>query len=128
MTKTYEMANLTRSESGQPFDIWIDSAGKDRKTKHNEPRIKATNNGVSVIAGFKNGQYSNFQTAKDKLKKFGKTKELQEYIIKIKPLLELHWEGKITDSEFLLTASFVRRGYDVLEAVDKAIEVIRSSN
>ena len=124
MIKSYEMANLTRKDSGQPFDIWVDSMGKQRNTKHNEPRLKATNNGVTIIAGFKNGDYSNFQTSKDKIRQFGKNKELKEYVIKIKPLLELHWNNKITDSEFLLTANFVKQGYNVLKAVDKAIEVL----
>ena len=128
MYKTYEMANLTRTESGQPFDIWVDSAGKLRNAKHNEPRVKALNNGVSVIAGFKNGEYSNFQTPKDILKKFGKTKEVKSYIVKIKPLLELHWENKITDTEFLVTARFVKQGYDVLDAVDKTIALFNKEN
>ena len=123
MFKTYEMANLTRQNSGEPFDIWIDSASKNRNTKHNEPRLKASNNGVTIIAGFKNGNYSNFQTPKDKIKQFGKNKELKEYMIKIKPLLELHWEGKVDDLTFLNAASFVKKGYDILVAVDKAIEL-----
>lgn len=125
MYEIFEMAKLTREESGEPFDIWIDSAGKERNTKHNEPRIKAFNNGVTVIAGFKNGEYSNFQTAKDKLKRFGESSRLKKYVIKIRPILELHWENKITDTEFLVTARFVKQGYDVLTAVDKAIELWR---
>lgn len=124
----FEMANLSREDSGQPFDIWVDSMGKKRNTKHNEIRLKAANNGVTIVAGFENGEYSNFQTAKNKICKFGKNKELKSYIIKIKPLLELHWENKITDSEFLLTANFVKQGYDVLEAVDKAISVLEHNN
>lgn len=125
MYKTYEMANLTRENSGEPFDIWVDSAGKFRNAKHNEPRVKASNNGVTIIAGFKNGEYSNFQTAKDKIKQFGKNNELRKYLIKIKPLLELHWENKVDDQTFLNAASFVKQGYDVLTAVDKAIEMWR---
>lgn len=123
MIRSYEMANLTRQKSGQPFDIWIDSAGQHGVNKHNEPRIKATNNGVTVIAGFKNNKYSNFQTAKDKLRQFGKTKELEEYVIKMKPVIELHWEGKIDDGDFINIAVFVKKGYSVLDAVDKAIEM-----
>lgn len=122
MIKAYEMANLTRKESGQSFDIWIDSAGKQRNTKHNEPRLKATNNDVTIIAGFKNGEYSNFQTAKDKIRQFGKNKELKDYITKIKPLLELHWENQITDREFLNIAVLIRDGYDVLDAVDEYVK------
>lgn len=125
MFEIFEMANLTRQESGQPFDIWVDSSGEGRKSGHNNIRIKAKNNGETVIAGFNNnGEYTNFQTSKDVLKRFGKAKELKEYVIKIKPLLELHWEGKITDTEFLLTAKFIKRGYDVLDAVDKATELL----
>ena len=125
MYKAYEMANLTRKNSGEPFDIWVDSAGKIRNAKHNEPRVKASNNGVTIVAGFKNGEYSNFQTAKDKIKQFGKNNELRNYLIKIKPLLELHWENKVDDQTFLNAASFVKRGYDVLDAIDKAIEMWR---
>lgn len=43
--------------------------------------------------------------------------------MKIKVLLELHWEGKLDDQTFLNAASFVKKGYDVLDAVDKAIEM-----
>lgn len=63
------MAKLTRQKSGQPFDIWIDSLGQERNTKYNSPCIKATNNNIEVIAGFKDGEYTNFQTNKDKLQK-----------------------------------------------------------
>lgn len=79
MKQVFEMANLTREESGQPFDLWIDSAaGKARNTKHNEPRVKASNNGVRILAGFKNGEYTNFNTSKDKIRKFGKNTELKK--------------------------------------------------
>lgn len=123
MEQIYEMANLTRRNSGQPFDIWVDSSGDNRNTKHNNIRIKAKNNGVEVIAGFENGEYTNFQTPKDKLQKFGEATALKKYIIKIRPLLELHWENKIDDSTFLNAAIFVKKGYDVLDAVDKAISM-----
>ena len=48
----YEMANLTRNNSGEPFDICVDSAGRTRSVKHNEPRVKVSNNGVTIVAGF----------------------------------------------------------------------------
>lgn len=124
MFEIYEMAKLTKQKSGQSFDIWIDSAGAERNTKHNEPRVKATNNGVTVIAGFKNGEYSNFQTSSHILKKFGEEKALKDYIIKMRPVIELHWEGKIDDGDFINIAKFVSKGYGVLDAVDKAIEML----
>ena len=36
----YEMANVSKQDTGLPYDIWIDSLGKDRKIEHNPPRIK----------------------------------------------------------------------------------------
>lgn len=119
----FEMAKVTRQKSGQPFDIWIDSLGQERNTKHNNPRIKAINNNVEVIAGFDNGEYTNFQTPKDKLQKFGEATALKKYVIKMKPVIELHWEGKIDDGDFINIAKFVAQGYDVLDAVDKAIKM-----
>lgn len=118
----FEMAKVTRQKSGQPFDIWIDSLGQERNTKHNNPRIKAINN-VEVIAGFDNGEYTNFQTPKDKLQKFGEATALKKYVIKMKPVIELYWEGKIDDGDFINIAKFVAQGYDVLDAVDKAIKM-----
>lgn len=123
MEQVYEMAKVTRQKSGQPFDIWIDSLGKERNAKHNNPRIKAINNGVTVIAGFKNGEYTNFQTPKDELQKFGEAAALKKYIIKMQPVIELHWEGKIDDGDFINIAKFVAQGYAVLDAVDKAIKM-----
>lgn len=38
--RLYEMANLSKIDSGLPNDIWIDSQGKDRVTGHSTPRIK----------------------------------------------------------------------------------------
>lgn len=119
----FEMAKVTRQKSGQPFDIWIDSLEQERNTKHNNPRIKAINNNVEVIAGFDNGEYTNFQTPKDKLQKFGEAAALKKYVIKMKPVIELHWEGKIDDGDFINIAKFVAQGYDVLNAVDKAIKM-----
>lgn len=119
----FEMAKVTRQKSGQPFDIWIDSLGQERNTKHSNPRIKAINNNVEVIAGFDNGEYTNFQTSKDKLQKFGEATALKKYVIKMKPVIELHWEGKIDDGDFINIAKFVAQGYDVLDAVDKAIKM-----
>lgn len=119
----FEMAKVTRQKSGQPFDIWIDSLGQERNTKHNNPRIKAINNNVEVIAGFDNGEYTNFQTPKGKLQKFGEAIALKKYVIKMKPVIELHWEGKIDDGDFINIAKFVAQGYDVLDAVDKAIKM-----
>lgn len=125
MKPLYEMANLPRQKSGQPFDIWVDSIGKDRKVGHNEIRLKASNNGVTIIAGFKDGKFSNFQTPEYKITKFGKNRELKEYLITIKPLLTLHWNKEIDDLTFLLAAHIISKGCDVQTAIEKAINFLR---
>lgn len=38
----FEMANLRKQESGLPYDIWLDSAGYRRNTRHNVMRIKVS--------------------------------------------------------------------------------------
>lgn len=125
MKPLYEMANLPRQESGQPFDIWVDSAGSARNTTHNEFRVKAFNNGATIVAGFKNGVYSNFNTPIQEIRKFGKNRELKNYLCKIKPLLDLHWENKITDGVFILSANLISKGCDVRTAIEKAINFLR---
>lgn len=36
----FEMARLQKDESGLPYDVWIDSSGKDGTARQNIPRIK----------------------------------------------------------------------------------------
>lgn len=38
----FEIANLRKQESGLPYDIWLDSAGYRRNTRHNVMRIKVS--------------------------------------------------------------------------------------
>ena len=37
---TFEMANVSKTDTNLPYNIWIDSVGKDRNIPHNIPRIK----------------------------------------------------------------------------------------
>lgn len=43
-----EMANVKSTDTGLPYDIWIDSLGKDRDVEHNIPRIKVNVNGKYI--------------------------------------------------------------------------------
>ena len=36
----FEMANVSKKDTKLPYDIWIDSKGKNRNTKQNYPRLK----------------------------------------------------------------------------------------
>ena len=87
-----KMTRLSARESGLPFDIWV------------YIRFKASCHGVTVTAGFLRGVYTTFQTSTTDLKKFGWENELEAYAMRIKSLLELHWDEKIDDWAFLYVA------------------------
>ena len=36
----YEIANIKKSRTGLPYDIWVDSVGSSRNIQHNSPRLK----------------------------------------------------------------------------------------
>lgn len=44
----YEMANVSKEDTGLPYDLWIDSIGVDRKGKHSSPRLKVQVNGKLI--------------------------------------------------------------------------------
>ena len=99
-----KMTRLSARESGLPFDIWVYGAAAPIKTKRNGIRFKASCHGVTVTAGFLRGVYTTFQTSTTDLKKFGWENELEAYAMRIKSLLELHWDEKIDDWAFLYVA------------------------
>ena len=47
------MANVSKDDTDLPYDLWIDSDGKNRKAGHNSPRLKVDVDGdiipVSII-------------------------------------------------------------------------------
>lgn len=36
----FEMAALSRKRTNLPYELWLDSVGKDRNVPHNTPRLK----------------------------------------------------------------------------------------
>lgn len=125
MIKAYEMARIHKEQINMPFELWIDSYGELRKTKHNNLRIKAYNNDVWVTVGFDSkGDFTTFKTTKDTIKKFGEISKLEKYIIYIQPLLELHWEGKIFDNELINILEYINKNIKIplIENIDNALE------
>jgi len=116
----YAMANISTQETGQSFILWIDSVGKNRKAKHGEIRVKAEYGNIEVEVGFKNGEYTTFQTSQEALNQFRKASDLKRYLIKMYSALLLHWNREISDTEFGAIAKYVKRG----KTVDEAIQMI----
>ena len=94
----YEMASVSKEDTGLPYKLWLDSAGTNRNTKHNEIRIKVEVDGdrIPVIVDKENPYIS---------KSVGKTipnfKEIQEYIVKYYDVFVKHWNGELTDRQAL---------------------------
>ncbi len=92
---TFEMANVAKTDTNLPYNIWIDSVGKDRNIPHNIPRIKINVDGdmipVSIDTNPKiliNKNINNFS-------------EIKNWIIKYYDILMQHWNKELTDKETL---------------------------
>ena len=75
----FEMASLYREDTGLKFTLWIDDAGKRRKIKHNEPRLKVedpddSDNFVSISISM------NPEVLAGEFKKKQKLKDVFEFI------------------------------------------------
>lgn len=44
----FDMANVSKKDTKLPYDIWIDSEGKNRNTKQNCPRLIVDYNGDRI--------------------------------------------------------------------------------
>jgi len=90
----YEMASLQPSDTNTSLTIWIDEVGKDRKGKHNLPRLKVVYNGKylpvlidakpKVLEGDIPSKYFN---------------KISEWIILNLDLLLKHWNQELTTME-----------------------------
>ena len=91
----YEMANLLKNESGLPYDIWLDSAGKDRKVPHNIPRIKIKigEEMIPVIL------YS-MDDIRAK-KEFRRSGEVIQWVKNNYDIIMRHWNKEISDRQAL---------------------------
>lgn len=90
----FEMATLDKQESGLPYDVWLDSSGKDRLVRHNSPRIKIHVDGqfIPVIIG-KDGIRA--------LKHFPKEKEILDWVADKQDVIIKHWNRVLTDRQAL---------------------------
>lgn len=93
-----EMANAVKEDTGLPYDIWLDSRGKERNISHNLPRIKVDVDGnlIPVIISDDPRIPDNI-----KIKTFRKFNEVRKFIIQNKDVLLKHWNKELTDREVL---------------------------
>lgn len=95
----YEMANILARDTGLPYNMWVDSAGKRRKTKHNVPRIK-----VEFSSGNQCGVLLTTPLSLDKKVKFPKGVSLREvfkFIDDHRDAFLIHFDNRWSDMALL---------------------------
>ena len=91
----FEMANVSKKDTKLPYDIWIDSEGKNRNTKPNNPRLIVDCNGDRIpVSVSVNPEI----LVKKRIPEFSKVKS---WIKKYSIVLLQHWNKEITDKEAL---------------------------
>lgn len=98
----FEMANLHKEETGLPYNIWLDSQGIDRQTKHNLPRLKVDVDGDKIPEISVSIDTQNPQALQNEYQGFRFEKEIFDWIIKNYEVLIAHWDHKITDRKALI--------------------------
>ncbi|MCR4661401.1 MAG: hypothetical protein K5765_05280 [Clostridia bacterium] len=95
----YDMANLTSSENGTSYDIWIDNGGRSRNVPHNSPRIKFNLDGELIPVSI---DRSNPQILINIDKKYiNNLDKIKQFVIKNYDVLMKHHNGEISDKEAL---------------------------
>ena len=89
-----EMANVLKRDTGLPCDIWLDSQGFARPSKHNLPRLKVMVNGNWIPVSI--DEFRPEVLVGIRIPKFRK---IANWIKEKYPILIRHWNGIITDEE-----------------------------
>ena len=89
-----EMANISKEITGLPYDIWIDSAGEERKTSHSKPRLKVGEKLIPVSIEKEPEVFGN--KTKDDIPKF---RLLVKWIRNNLETLLKHWRQEIGDRQ-----------------------------
>ena len=90
-----EMANVSKSDTGLHYDIWIDSVGSDRKGQHHIPRVKVKV-GESMIP-ISISEDPRILAGED----FVRSGEILRWVAKYHEVLLKHWNKELTDREAL---------------------------
>ena len=91
----FEMANVSKKDTKLPYDLWIDSEGKNGNTKQNYPRLIVDYNGDRIPVSISDDPKI---LVKKEIPKFPKIKF---WIRKYSKVLLQHWNKEITDREAL---------------------------
>ena len=93
--ESFEMANVSKKDTKLPYDIWINSEGKNSNTEPGFPRLKVDCNGERIpVSISENPEILEKRT----ISEFPK---VSSWIKKYLAVLLQHWNKEITDREAL---------------------------
>lgn len=91
----FEMANVSKKDTKLPYDIWIDSEGKNRHTEPNYPQLKVDCNGDKIPVSISENPEILVR------KRIPEFQKVRFWIKKYLSVLLQHWNKEITDREAL---------------------------
>ena len=107
----FEMARLTREDSNLPYEIWLDSLGKERNVSHNKPKVKIGVNHKLIPVSI-----SNSPEILVDISRYPKIKHLNtmlQFISEHSDILLKHWNKEYDDRQILNIL------YDICHGIDK---------
>jgi len=104
----FEMANVSKDDTGLPYDLWIDSAGDSRR-RHG-PRVKVQVNNTFIPLIISDNPDIPKSVKKNGVSDFPYLAEIQKYIRAYKEILLAHYRKQLSDKNTLL----------LLETIEKA--------
>lgn len=102
----FEIATASAKRTGLPYDLWIDSVGKDRNVSNNSPKVKVSSNGeqISLLIAAKSKVLAGDE------KKFRKLSEIMKFIEDNYEAFLFHWNKRWGDLEMLHYIEYVAKG------------------
>lgn len=98
----FEMANLEKRDTGLPYDIWIDSAGKSRGNEHSDtPRIKIDVNGDLIPVEISDDPDIPSSVKKQGIPNIPHFSDIKKYVKAYKKVLLAHYLNQISDKQAL---------------------------
>lgn len=109
----FEMANVSKNDTGLPYNLWIDSLGKDRQVGHaNSPRIKVEVDGKLVPVLISEDPQIPNSAKKNGAKEPKNFAEVREYVRAYFPVFMAHYLRMISDRQALLLLTKVENATD----------------
>lgn len=110
VVEIFDMANIDKRDSNLPVNIWVDSAGSNRHTQHDLPRVKIqksanTDNSSSNLIPVSISTSPQILSGSTELTGT-QLRKVFEFISRNSDILIKHWRNEITDRELFSKLKF----------------------